>query len=111
MLGMIGPILQDPPLGHKIIQIIRLPRCPARGCDMRPRARVPMHARGAKMLEGVRGDSDGFPVIEHERLRPDAAFGHHGHGGDEAELLVDAGAQVGVAQFVEGGRVGPVGGG
>lgn len=75
---------------------------------MRPRGRVPMHARGAEMLEGVRGDLDDLPVVEHERLRADAAFGHHGHGGDEAELFVEAGAEVGVAQFVEGGRVGPM---
>lgn len=105
---MIGLILQDPPLGHEIIEIVRLPRVPARGLDVRPSARVPMYARGAEMLEGARGDSDGPPVVEHERLRANAAFGDHGHGGDEAELLVDAGAQVGVTEFVEGGRVGPL---
>lgn len=108
MVRMIGPILYNPPLGHEIIQIVRFPRCPARGCDMGPSGRVPMHARGAEMLEGARGDLDDLPVVKDERLRANAAFGHHGHGGDEAELFVDAGAQVGVAEFVEGGRVRPL---
>ncbi|KAL9582544.1 MAG: hypothetical protein Q9212_003239 [Teloschistes hypoglaucus] len=46
-------------------------------------------------------------VVENEGLWADGTFGDHGHGGDEAELFVDAGAEVGVGEGGEGGWVGP----
>lgn len=49
----------------------------------------------------------GAAVVEDEGLCADGTFGDHGHGGDEAELFVDAGAEVGVSEGGEGGWVGP----
>lgn len=63
---------------------------------MGPAARVAVHGGGAEMLERVPGYGGGGAVFEDEGLRADGAFGGQGHGGDEAELFVDAGANVGV---------------
>lgn len=98
---------EEPSLRDEIVQIVFRGRVAEGACLVRPVVRVAVDARDAEMLEGVARHADGAAVIEREGLRADAAFGDHGHGGDEAELFVDAGAQVGVPERVEHGRVRP----
>ena len=105
---MISLILQNPPLRDKIIEIVRLPRCAKGRLDMWPCIRISMHARGAEMLERVCRHLDNSTIVEHERLWSDAAFGDHSYGADQPELLIDAGAEVRIAELVEGGWVRPV---
>ena len=105
---MIGFILEDPSLRYKVIKIVGFLWFADRGFGVWPSVGVSMHAWGAEMLECVCGDFDELSVVEDEGLGTYTAFGYHGYGGDEAELFVDAGAEVGIAESVEGGRVRPV---
>lgn len=106
-------IVTHPSLGHEIGQVVGCGWVASRGGGVRPIARVAVHAVAAEMLEGVRGEGDCVAGVEDEGLFVVAvaggggAFGDHRDGGEEAKLLVDAGAEVGVAERVEERWVGP----